>query len=118
MTAFGIVTTKLGGDTEHYVGEEPALWGWLQSDNYELTAGGDLFRLQAPVGYVFYHEHLLSVEDSAGYGGGGKDVTFVSRGSGKEAKAVMLLLSLRFVSSEEFNQMSIPADCIMEIEIY
>jgi hypothetical protein len=118
MTAFGIITTKLGGDTEHYVGEVAALWDWLQADNFELTAGGNLFRLQAPVGYVFYHDNLLPVEDSAGYDGGGRDSEFVSLGSGKESKALMLLISLRFVSPEEFTEMGIDAERIMEIETY
>lgn len=119
MTAFGIITTKAGTtDTEHYVGEKGALWDWLQADNYELTAGKNLFRLQAPVGYVFYHENLLLAEEYVGYNGGGRNSEFVSLGSGKEAKALMLLISLRFVPAEEFTGMGIDAERVMEIEIY
>ena len=119
MTTFGIVTTKAGTtDTEHYVGEDVALWDWLVADNYELTAGKDLFRLQAPVGFVFYHDNLLLADEYVGYDGGGRDSTFVSLGSGKEAKALMLLISLRFVPAEEFAGMSIDAERVMEIETY
>lgn len=115
---FGIITTEAVDNTvEHYVGEDAVLWDWLQGSNLKLAAGGNLYRLQAPVGYVFYHDNLVPVEDYAGYDGG-RDSVFVSLGFGKEAKALMLLLSLRFVSPEVFTELGIAKERIIEVETY
>lgn len=115
---FAIITSELDGPTEHYVGEDDALWDWLQADNLETVSGVNLYRLQAPAGYVFYHGNLLLVEDSNGYDGGGKDTDFVSLGTGKEAKALMLILSLRSVSPEVFPELGVDEKRILEVETY
>lgn len=115
---FVIVTSEPSGPTEHYVGEDDALWDWLQADNYELVAGVSLYRLQAPTGYIFYHEYLVPVEDYTGYDGGGRDFEFVSMGFGKEAKALMLLLTMRSVSSEVFAALAVDEERILEVETY
>lgn len=115
---FAIITSELDGPTEHYLGEDDALWDWLHADNLEPVSGGSLYRLQAPAGYVFYHGNLISTEDSAGYDGGGRDYDFVSLGSGKEAKALMLLLSLRSVSPEVLTEMGLGENRTLEVETY
>lgn len=115
---FAIVTSEPAGSTEHYIGEDDVLWEWLQADNLEPVSGVSLYRLQAPAGHVFYHGNLFPVEDSKGYDGGGRDTDFVSLGTGKEAKAVMLLLSMRSVSPEVFTALNVGSERIIEIETY
>jgi hypothetical protein len=115
---FAIITSELDGPTEHYVGEDDALWDWLQADNLEPVSGVSLYRLQAPAGYVFYHGDLFPAGDSTGYDGGGRDSDFVSLGFGKEAKALMLLFSLRSVTPEALTEMGVDENRTLEVETY
>lgn len=114
MTQFCIITTDSEGNVEHYVGEDVVLWDWLVADNYETAADGNLFRLTSPVGYEFHAGNLCPVE---GYDGG-RNSELIGLGSTKDDKALMLLISLRFVSPEEFSELDIDEERVLEIESY
>lgn len=111
---FGIITTEAVDNTvEHYVGEDDVLWDWLVADNYEPSVAG-LYIVKAPTGYTF-HQTLLFPTEDYGQGRDRENVSLI--GSSKVNKALLLLVSLRFVSSKEFAESNIDPDRIIDIHI-
>lgn len=110
MTTFGIIRTDLDGITEHFVGEDEVLWDWLHESQYEPAASVNLCRVKAPAGYTFHQGNLFE----EGYDGGRTSECF-PMGSIEDKKALTLLVSLRFVSSEEFAELEIDEGRIVEI---
>lgn len=122
MDTFGIRASELGDSDEHYIGEDPVLFEWLLSDNYEPSDIDSRHLVKAPEGYIFYKDSLYPVTSSEVKEDDGTNLSesaHVASGSSENDKALMLLEgAMKFVEAEEFNALNIDEDRILDYLIY
>lgn len=122
MDTFGIRASELGDSDEHYIGEDPVLFEWLLSDNYEPSDIDSRYLVKAPEGYIFYKDSLFPITASEVTEDDGTNLSesaHVTSGSSQNDKALMLLEgAMQFMEPKEFYALGIDEDRILDFLIY
>lgn len=122
MTMFGIRAAEFGDGTEHFVGQDDALFDWLVADNYGPSEKYSMFSVQAPVGYVFWKGNLIAVDSPKLENVEASEVSkssTVTCSSSENDKALMLIEeALSYMKPSSFYGLGIDEERILDYVIY